>query len=382
METQCAEIEFPFDINSLPSEILAHMFSFLMYEGEDELRKTEEKWNNLSRSLVLSSRVCLHWRNNIVNLPHWNDFSLFIKGLYLIPSSQDNLVSFLNQPSLKEVPELTVHGVNKHTLEVIPNLGDFEATNTWKAILEESVSENRVRKILELKSIKILRVDVTSKEDYLNELSVSDFTTLVIVRDAKRRPIYHTLEHFSTIENLESLTLEGNWFGVNARPLSILTNLKILSILGVDIILTPQSLSTLTKLKGLQISKVTFSQEVWDTIQTLHELEDLVVNLSVSSSESTFRTTTPLPKLKTLAVFDHQLPIGNVFAFIQPYLPTLGNLGIFGKSCLTRAKMIEILNLASQLRAMLISKENRVSENDIEDLRALFPNIILKVVTL
>eukprot|EP01112_Ceratiomyxa_fruticulosa_P000805 TRINITY_DN1073_c0_g1_i1.p1 TRINITY_DN1073_c0_g1~~TRINITY_DN1073_c0_g1_i1.p1 ORF type:complete len:389 (-),score=57.85 TRINITY_DN1073_c0_g1_i1:125-1291(-) len=361
------EIAIDFDdINAIPSEILAHIFSFLVHEGDDE-EWSEEKWNNLSRSLVRSSRVCSHWYTNITNLPSWGQFSLFIRALN--PYVQKDIDSFMNQPCLKGVPELVFHGLNEDVLNAIPNFENFKSTKAWKQILH--TEELAQKKSLVFRHV--LRLGVASKVDEAHIFSLSSTSTVVFVRDPSKKTFGQTLKHVSEIGNLPPLSLYGTWLGVDATPLSKMNPpLKELVIFGTDMVITPQTLSKLTELCVFRHPNASISTELWNVILSLDELEELVVNISLLAHNEVIHDTTHLPKLESFAVYTDELPLDTVFAFLQPFLPKLDRLGIFGRPRMTKEEIIEILKCSPKLKALIISNSNKLSDRDIEHIQHQF----------
>eukprot|EP01112_Ceratiomyxa_fruticulosa_P022618 TRINITY_DN8347_c0_g1_i1.p1 TRINITY_DN8347_c0_g1~~TRINITY_DN8347_c0_g1_i1.p1 ORF type:complete len:330 (+),score=63.80 TRINITY_DN8347_c0_g1_i1:117-1106(+) len=221
------------EINTLPSEILAHIFAFLLEEGIDH---DDQRWNNLSQSLIRASRVCAHWHNSIVNLPHWNSFSLLIQPFNLNRTDRKNLNPFFNQLCFKNVPEIVVHGLDTKVLTIILDQEGFEETKIFTRLVQKNSTKKQIKESWEKNSIKLLRVELLEPFEFCDQ-DIFNLTTFALVRKSNQKT-FHTLEHISKYTNLSKLVLKGYWKGVDTTPLSKLVNLHELETERTNLILT------------------------------------------------------------------------------------------------------------------------------------------------
>eukprot|EP01112_Ceratiomyxa_fruticulosa_P010306 TRINITY_DN2718_c0_g1_i4.p1 TRINITY_DN2718_c0_g1~~TRINITY_DN2718_c0_g1_i4.p1 ORF type:complete len:372 (+),score=27.70 TRINITY_DN2718_c0_g1_i4:314-1429(+) len=359
-------LSFSHHINALPSEVLAYIFSYFMHEEEG-------RWHNISRDIVICSRVCLHWRDIITNWLPWGSFSLLIKGGDLkIPP--DVFGAFLNQPCLAEVPEIVIHEFDVPLLEGVPDWGGLHSSITWKRIFEKTDRDLQIRTIRS-GSLKFLRFYVASKKDYF---FFSHPTTIVLIRHPHKQPFRHTFEHIPklTDRRIRVLNPEGCWLGVDTHPLEKLEHLQNLNLSKSELEITPELIYSFPKLRTLRLPKnFKVSQALWNALLDMSELKVLsfTPNFNLIVSETS-------PRLKTLQLhYGRGVPFESILEFLKPFLPKLKKLELHSKSTLTSENIVTIVRLGNKhLRIVNFSKEVGLNRNDVREISKAFPGRRLK----
>eukprot|EP01112_Ceratiomyxa_fruticulosa_P000554 TRINITY_DN1049_c0_g1_i6.p1 TRINITY_DN1049_c0_g1~~TRINITY_DN1049_c0_g1_i6.p1 ORF type:complete len:453 (-),score=92.68 TRINITY_DN1049_c0_g1_i6:253-1611(-) len=362
------------NINTLPSEVLAHIFTFLIHEEENNNNNEQiQRWNNLSENLIIASRVCTHWYNNIVNLPFWSSFSLFIQPLNLTLSEKRNIKPFFKQPCFANILEVVIHGIDTQVLNALPNWEKFKSTSGWKKILKQNKSTKQVKYYLKENQTKILKFDL-SEEIELEDYETIELTTVVLSRKINAKTSF-ALNHISKLTNLLELTLKGDWSGVDATPLSKLVNLSELDVNSTRLTLTPESITTLRKLEILSFGDLEseFTFPLWSVIQALPLLDNLAVIFSSFSRDFDFNHFGAIRTLESFGVFSGQTPFQTIFDFLRPQLPNLDGLGI-GAEDLTKEKIGSMLQQCPRLSS-LITIEGEMTDNEREELKQQFPRV-------
>eukprot|EP01112_Ceratiomyxa_fruticulosa_P015695 TRINITY_DN4654_c0_g1_i1.p1 TRINITY_DN4654_c0_g1~~TRINITY_DN4654_c0_g1_i1.p1 ORF type:complete len:409 (+),score=44.08 TRINITY_DN4654_c0_g1_i1:532-1758(+) len=367
------EVDFCFDISVLPSEILVHIFSMVVYNILGI-----ELW--YFKEVIAVSLVCKQWNLLCLEPSVWEHYPIFLDE-----KDFPQKVKKLLDPRFSRVSQLNFYGgrffSSCHYTHLIFEMQECLVCTSMFAQFSESQRFNVAQITDSITKLIFCHYHINEsffqgvrKLSKLNDLSISMST----FDPTASFQVFQCIAKLTTLKRL-CLHFDFKDMAKNNDCLSHLT--KLINLETFDLAYLPQheygNIFQLTKLPKLSVLKLYYlrnlDREFFEGLSALSQLHTLFLeyqNFDEEKFDFSHTLSQPLPELTHLTI-EATIPAKQFISFLTPFLPKLESINVESEDAVKKEHILEMVLLSPYVRTVELNCEG-VTPVDLDDLRKMF----------